>query len=108
MPGIRKRGSCSTRIGYLPFTIRLQGVARCRWRRSALGLEAHASDLNPVAVLINKAMIEIPPRFAGQGASQSGRTSGWAVKRSRRWSSVRMEGSAGAGGGRPLLRPVDA
>lgn len=31
-----------------------------------LGLEAHASDLNPVAVLINKAMIEIPPRYAGQ------------------------------------------
>jgi putative DNA methylase len=30
-----------------------------------LGMEAHASDLNPVAVLINKAMIEIPPRFAG-------------------------------------------
>ena len=30
------------------------------------GLEAHASDLNPVAVLINKAMIEIPPRFAGK------------------------------------------
>lgn len=31
-----------------------------------LGLEAHASDLNPVAVLINKALIEIPPRFAGR------------------------------------------
>ncbi len=31
-----------------------------------LGLEAHASDLNPVAVLINKALIEIPPRYAGQ------------------------------------------
>ncbi|MCT1696179.1 DUF1156 domain-containing protein [Corynebacterium sanguinis] len=31
-----------------------------------LGLEAHASDLNPLAVLINKAMIEIPPKFAGQ------------------------------------------
>ncbi len=29
-----------------------------------LGLEAHAHDLNPVAVMINKAMIEIPPRFA--------------------------------------------
>ena len=29
-----------------------------------LGLEAHASDLNPVAVLINKALIEIPPRWA--------------------------------------------
>ena len=33
-----------------------------------LGLEAHASDLNPVAVLINKAMIEIPPKFAGRPA----------------------------------------
>jgi putative DNA methylase len=31
-----------------------------------LGLEAYASDLNPVAVLINKAMIEIPPKFAGR------------------------------------------
>src|SRR5438128_719009 len=31
-----------------------------------LGLEAYASDLNPVAVLINKAMIEIPPTFAGK------------------------------------------
>lgn len=31
-----------------------------------LGLEAHAHDLNPVAVMINKAMIEIPPRFAGR------------------------------------------
>ncbi|MCF8029881.1 MAG: DUF1156 domain-containing protein [Desulfohalobiaceae bacterium] len=31
-----------------------------------LGLEAYASDLNPVAVIINKAMIEIPPKFAGQ------------------------------------------
>ncbi|TFE80009.1 MULTISPECIES: DUF1156 domain-containing protein [Micrococcus] len=30
-----------------------------------LGLKAHASDLNPVAVLINKAQIEIPPKFAG-------------------------------------------
>ncbi|MFR1475146.1 MAG: DUF1156 domain-containing protein [Hydrogeniiclostridium mannosilyticum] len=29
-----------------------------------LGLKAHAHDLNPVAVMINKAMIEIPPRFS--------------------------------------------
>jgi putative DNA methylase len=29
-----------------------------------LGLESYASDLNPVAVMINKAMIEIPPMFA--------------------------------------------
>ncbi len=31
-----------------------------------LGLEAHGSDLNPVAVLITKGLIEIPPRFAGR------------------------------------------
>ena len=31
-----------------------------------LGLKSYASDLNPVAVMINKAMIEIPPRFAGR------------------------------------------
>src|SRR5690242_11311449 len=31
-----------------------------------LGLEAYASDLNPMAVLICKALIEIPPRFAGR------------------------------------------
>ena len=30
-----------------------------------LGLESHASDLNPLAVLINKALIEIPPKFTG-------------------------------------------
>lgn len=28
-----------------------------------LGLAAHASDLNPVAVLINKALVEFPPKF---------------------------------------------
>lgn len=31
-----------------------------------LGLPAHGSDLNPVAVMIGKAMIEIPPKFKGQ------------------------------------------
>jgi len=31
-----------------------------------LGLKACASDLNPVAVLITKALIEIPPKFAGK------------------------------------------
>ena len=33
-----------------------------------LGLRAHGSDLNPVAVLITKALVEIPPRFAGRSA----------------------------------------
>ncbi|WP_394169155.1 DUF1156 domain-containing protein [Saccharospirillum alexandrii] len=31
-----------------------------------LGLKSYASDLNPVAVMINKAMIEIPPKFSGK------------------------------------------
>lgn len=50
-----------------------------------LGLESHASDLNPVAVLINKSMIEIPARFAGcspvaadsLGAKQGKLARGW-------------------------------
>ena len=48
-----------------------------------LGLEAHGSDLNPVAVMITKALIEIPPKFAGQppvnpsARKQFGRDSGW-------------------------------
>ena len=31
-----------------------------------LGLTVRASDLNPVAVLITKALIELPPKVAGQ------------------------------------------
>jgi putative DNA methylase len=48
-----------------------------------LGLEAHASDLNPVAVLITKALIEIPPRFAGkppvnpEARARIGSSDGW-------------------------------
>ena len=48
-----------------------------------LGLEAHAHDLNPVAVMINKAMIEIPPRFSGmspvnpEDQKSLGGTTGW-------------------------------
>lgn len=48
-----------------------------------LGLKAHAHDLNPVAVMINKAMIEIPPRFAGMApVNPDARTS----KMSQAWS----------------------
>jgi putative DNA methylase len=50
-----------------------------------LGLEAYASDLNPVAVMINKTMIEIPPKFAGnspigpvpEGERKPDNTGGW-------------------------------
>ena len=36
-----------------------------------LGLKAIASDLNPVAVLLNKALIELPPKFKNQASCQS-------------------------------------
>jgi len=48
-----------------------------------LGLEAYGSDLNPVPVLITKALIEIPPKFAGQAPispnarAMVGAESGW-------------------------------
>ncbi len=48
-----------------------------------LGLKAHGSDLNPVAVLITKVLLEIPPRFANQppvnsqSRSKIGATGGW-------------------------------
>ncbi len=43
---------------------RLRGGGGIPLEAQRLGLKACASDLNPVAVLINKAQIEIPPRFA--------------------------------------------
>jgi putative DNA methylase len=56
-----------------------------------LGLEAYASDLNPVAVLINKAMIEIPPKFASMPPvnpeTQAG-TNGQGEIFSRTWKGV--------------------
>lgn len=45
-----------------------------------LGLEAHASDLNPLAVLLNKSLIEIPPKFSGKKPvfpSNEGEQMGW-------------------------------
>lgn len=45
-----------------------------------LGLEAHASDLNPLAVLLNKSLIEIPPKFSGKKPvfpSSEGEQVGW-------------------------------
>ena len=50
-----------------------------------LGLRAIASDLNPVAVLITKALVEIPPKFAGMlpvhpVAREEARLRGWRGK----------------------------
>nr|WP_299425668.1 DUF1156 domain-containing protein [uncultured Meiothermus sp.] len=61
-----------------------------------LGLEAHASDLNPVAVLINKALIEIPPKFAGHPPVNPESRKQW---RENSHALSRVEGLAkGAGG----------
>jgi len=44
--------------------IRSVAAEAFRSRPQRLGLEAYGSDLNPVAVLITKALVEIPPRFS--------------------------------------------
>ncbi len=65
-----------------------------------LGLEAHAHDLNPVAVMINKAMIEIPPKFAEYASRKPGKP----------WPAGRFcctQGRCRPGGGRALLRRMD-
>lgn len=56
----------STQTNSPPFHDPFAGGGALPLEAQRLGLEAYASDLNPVAVTINKAMIEIPPRFAGR------------------------------------------
>ena len=63
---IRARKNYSTDTSCPRFTIRSRAAGQFRWKPSGSGSRAYASDLNPVAVLINKAMIEIPPKFAGK------------------------------------------
>ena len=57
-----------------------------------LGLSSYASDLNPVAALINKAVIEIPPKFAGLPpvslASKKRETTGKELGLSEEWSAT--------------------
>jgi putative DNA methylase len=65
-----------------------------------LGLESHASDLNPVAVLINKATIEIPPKFAGRPPVNPASNKDKGLI-DRKWRGA--QGLADA-----LLRPMDA
>lgn len=57
-----------------------------------LGLESYATDLNPVAVLINKAMIEIPPKFAGKAPVNPGARA--ELARGGRWSGAGAQGLA--------------
>ncbi len=73
-----------------------------------LGLEAHASDLNPVPVLITKALIELPPKFAGrppvnpeargEAASRQGAKAPRKGKKADGFAEVRAAGWKGATG----------
>ncbi|MBN1931789.1 MAG: DUF1156 domain-containing protein [Desulfobacterales bacterium] len=49
-----------------PFLDPFAGGGSIPFEARKLGLDAYAADLNPVAVMINKAMIEIPPKFIGR------------------------------------------
>jgi len=66
-----------------PFQDPFAGGGALPLEAQRLGLESHASDLNPVAVLINKAMIEIPPKFADRrpvnrdARGEIARSGGW-------------------------------
>ena len=71
-----------------------------------LGLEAYASDLNPVAVLINKAMIEIPPKFAGRAPVRPAARDAKARRRTR--FATGLAGCDRTCGGCAPLRRLDA
>ncbi|GIL16886.1 MAG: hypothetical protein BroJett040_06370 [Oligoflexia bacterium] len=50
-----------------------------------MGLRSHAGDLNPVAVLINKAMIEIPPRFCNLAPVAANASSQGKLVEKKKW-----------------------
>jgi len=57
-----------------------------------LGLRAYGSDLNPVAVLIGKALVEIPPKFAGKPPVNPAAQA--ELKRGGRWNGKGAQGLA--------------
>ena len=81
-----------------------------------LGLQAHGSDLNPVAVLVSKATCEIPPKFAGAAPVNPNvdRTGGWAgasglaedIRRYGQW--MRDEAKSRIGHLYPQVRVTEA
>ena len=101
-PTTRARPNCSTRSDCPAFHDPFAGGGAIPLEAQRLGLESYASDLNPVAVLINKAMIEIPPKFAGRAARQPG--SQYGASRNQ----CGLEGRDWPGRGCALLRQVDA
>jgi len=80
-----------------------------------LGLRAHGSDLNPVAVLVSKATCEIPPRFTGHAPVHPDvdGTGGWSgatglaedIRRYGKW--MRTEADARIGHLYPKIRVTE-
>ncbi|MGO1265456.1 MAG: DUF1156 domain-containing protein [Microbacterium gubbeenense] len=72
---------CKSNDGKLPAVLDpFAGGGAIPLEAQRLGLEAHASDLNPLAVLVNKALIEIPPKFSEQAPvfpQAAGTRTGW-------------------------------
>ena len=89
------RKSCGEKLPpiYDPFS----GGGSIPLEAQRLGLPAYGSDLNPVAVMIGKAMIEIPPKFKDKKPVHPGVKEAHGLPQCRR-----------AGGGREVLRQVDA
>ena len=75
-------------------------AARSHSKRSDWGWKPTRSDLNPVAVLITKALIEIPPKFADMPPVNP--------QDRKRGAGARLERRRGARGRRSLLRQMDA
>ena len=74
-----------------------------------LGLRAIASDLNPLAVLINKAMIELPPKFRDQPpVNPEADRMGMTVGKGRKTRHVAWRGAAGLADDIRYLRALDA
>ena len=81
-----------------------------------LGLRAHGSDLNPVAVLVSKATCEIPPKFAGRAPvhPDADDTGGWSgasglagdIRRYGKW--MRDEAESRIGHLYPKVRITEA
>jgi putative DNA methylase len=75
-----------------PFHDPFAGSGTLALEAQRLGLEAHAGDLNPVAVLISKAMVEIPPKFAGRPPVNSDALA--ELARGGRWNGTGAQGLA--------------
>ena len=86
------------------FSIHFAAAARSRLEAQRLGLRAYASDLNPVPVLITKALIEIPPKFAGLPPVNPE----WQKKSKEQKAATVWQGAQRLGRRRSLLWQVDA